>query len=59
VLTWSIREGSWDGVKLAGLNVVAVVKARGTLGDVQRDPGQAVPSSSWMPRPTRASARPW
>jgi hypothetical protein len=38
ILAWHIREGSWNGVKLDGLNVVAVVKANATLGDPYADP---------------------
>jgi hypothetical protein len=41
ILTWSIRKGELDGVKLDGLNVVAVVRANGTLGDVVRFPQPA------------------
>jgi hypothetical protein len=33
VLAWRVREGSWRGVELSGLAVVAAVKARSTLGD--------------------------
>lgn len=33
ILAWHIREGSWDGVSLAGLSVVGAVKANATLGD--------------------------
>lgn len=33
VMAWRVREGSWRGVDLAGLSVVAVVKAQATLGD--------------------------
>ena len=33
ILAWHVRSGSWNGVKLDGLNVVAVVKANATLGD--------------------------
>jgi hypothetical protein len=36
VLAWSVREGSWQGAKLDGLRVLAVVRADGTLGDVRR-----------------------
>jgi len=32
VFGWSIRQGSWQGVKLDGLSVAGVVKASGTLG---------------------------
>jgi hypothetical protein len=38
IMAWSVRNGELDGVKLDGLNVVAVVQADGTLGDVQRYP---------------------
>jgi hypothetical protein len=38
ILAWSIRQGAFDGVKLDGLNVIAVVRANGTLGDVNRFP---------------------
>jgi hypothetical protein len=41
VMTWSVREGAWSGVGLDGLSVLAVVKARGTLGDVDRSPRTA------------------
>jgi hypothetical protein len=33
VMAWRVRVGSWRGVNLAGLSVVAVVKAEATLGD--------------------------
>jgi hypothetical protein len=33
ILAWHIKEGGWDGVSLAGLNVVGAVKAQATLGD--------------------------
>ena len=33
ILAWHIREGSFEGVSLAGLNVVGAVKAQATLGD--------------------------
>jgi len=44
ILTWSVRQGGWDGVPLAGLKVVAVVKAENTLGNVTQQPqaGHAV-----------------
>ena len=32
VLGWSIRQGSWEGVSLAGLKVAASLHAEGTLG---------------------------
>jgi len=44
MLLWSVREGSWNGVNLNGLNVMAIVKANGTLGDLKYQPrsGDAV-----------------
>jgi hypothetical protein len=44
ILVWSVREGSWQGTALDGLNVIAVVRADGTLGDVHYQPraGKAV-----------------
>lgn len=41
-LAWHIEKGSWDGVVLDGLSVVAVVAARDTLGLKQSGPGRAV-----------------
>jgi hypothetical protein len=38
ILAWKIREGSWQGVSLDGLSVVAVVKANATLGDTYHNP---------------------
>jgi hypothetical protein len=38
VLGWQVDKGSWNGVKLDGLGVVAVVKARATLGDPYANP---------------------
>ena len=38
ILAWKIREGNWQGVSLDGLNVVAVVKANATLGDIYHNP---------------------
>lgn len=38
ILAWHIRSGSWNGVKLDGLSVVAALKARATLGDPYSDP---------------------
>jgi hypothetical protein len=40
IMAWSVRDGALDGVQLDGLNVIAVVQADGTLGDVQRYPQQ-------------------
>jgi hypothetical protein len=33
ILAWHVNEGEWNGVPLAGLSVVGVVKASTTLGD--------------------------
>ena len=41
IMSWSIREGAFNGVKLDGLNVIAVVQAQNTLGDVNRFPQPA------------------
>ena len=38
VMAWRVREGSWQGVDLSGLSVVAVVKAAATLGDPYASP---------------------
>src|SRR5438874_5587965 len=44
ILVWSVREGTWNGIKLDGLSVIAVVRTDGTLGDVRYQPrtGRAV-----------------
>jgi hypothetical protein len=44
LLVWSIERGEWNGVELAGLNVIAVVKTDQTLGDMRYQPrrGRAV-----------------
>jgi hypothetical protein len=38
ILAWKIRDGSWQGVSLDGLGVVAIVKANATLGDTYHNP---------------------
>jgi hypothetical protein len=38
VLAWHVRDGSWSGVSIAGLSVVAVVRASSTLGDPYTNP---------------------
>lgn len=38
MLFWNVRQGSWNGVKLDGLSVMAVVKVDGTLGDLKYNP---------------------
>jgi len=44
ILVWSVRQGAWNGVPLDGLNVIAVVRADGTMGDLRYQPrrGKAV-----------------
>lgn len=44
MLVWNVREGTWNGVRLDGLSVIAVVSAESTLGDVSFEPrrGRAV-----------------
>ena len=38
LLAWHVRNGSWNGQKLDGLNVIAAVKANATLGDPYASP---------------------
>lgn len=38
ILVWKINQGSWNGVKLDGLSVMAVVNAHDTLGDPYHNP---------------------
>jgi hypothetical protein len=44
MLFWNVREGAWNGTKLDGLGVMAVVRVDGTLGDLKYQPrtGDAV-----------------
>jgi len=35
MLVWSVKQGSWQGVPLDGLKVIAIVKTDDTLGDVR------------------------
>ena len=44
LLVWSIRDGSWNGVALKGLSVIAAVRSDDTLGDIKNNPrrGRAV-----------------
>jgi hypothetical protein len=53
VLAWRVRSGSWEGVSLEGLNVVAVVKASATLGDPHANP---LPARSVIVVDERATA---
>lgn len=38
ILAWKVSQGDWKGTSLDGLGVVAVVKARATLGDIYHNP---------------------
>jgi len=38
IMAWTVREGTWRGVRLNVLSVVAVVKTQATLGDVDHNP---------------------
>jgi hypothetical protein len=38
ILAWHVENGSWNGVSLNGLTVVAAVRAHGTLGDPYENP---------------------
>lgn len=38
VLGWHVNKGSWNGVSLDGLSIVAAVKANATLGDPDSNP---------------------
>ncbi len=38
ILGWDVTHGAWKGTDLKGLSVVAVVKAKATLGDRYHDP---------------------
>lgn len=38
IMGWHVSQGSWDGVPLDGLNAVAVVRAKATLGDPYANP---------------------
>lgn len=44
MMVWSVNHGSWKGTPLDGLNVIAVVHTKDTMGDVQFWPqnGKAV-----------------
>jgi hypothetical protein len=38
IMGWRVEQGEWNGVSLNGLAVVAVVRAKATLGDPYADP---------------------
>ena len=58
ILVWSVRQGAWNGVPLDGLNVIAVVRADGTLGDLRYQPrrGKAVLVVDRMATPKQQAA---
>jgi Protein of unknown function (DUF1326) len=54
ILAWKVKHGSWNGVTLDGLGVVAVVKASATLGDPYHNP---YPAESILILDQRATTR--
>jgi hypothetical protein len=38
ILSWRVNRGSWEGVPVDGLTVIAAVKAKGTIGDPYENP---------------------
>ncbi len=40
MMVWKIREGSWQGTQLDGLNVIAVIGTDRTIGNVRYNPRQ-------------------
>jgi hypothetical protein len=42
VFGWKINNGSWNGVSLAGLGIVGVVRSQHTLGDIHRPINPAI-----------------
>jgi hypothetical protein len=38
ILSWRVSRGSWEGVPVDGMTVVAAVKANGTIGDPYENP---------------------
>ena len=53
MLAWKVKSGSWQGVDVSGLGVVAVVKASATLGDPYHSP---LPARAVLILDERASA---
>ncbi len=39
IMAWHVRQGTWNGVDIDGLSVIAVVRAHATLGDYYADLG--------------------
>ncbi|MDA2937845.1 DUF1326 domain-containing protein [Acidobacteria bacterium AH-259-A15] len=52
IMAWRVRQGSWSGVSVDGLSVVAVIKANATLGDPFANP---LPARSLIVVDDRAS----
>jgi hypothetical protein len=53
VLAWHVASGTWEGVRLDGLSVIAVVRASATLGSPYSNP---LPARAVMIVDTRATA---
>jgi hypothetical protein len=54
ILGWHVDKGTWNGVRLDGLSIVGVVKARATLGDPYGNP---YPAKSVLIVDDRATAQ--
>ncbi len=54
MMAWKVEQGSWQGVELDGLSVVAIVKASATLGDAYHNP---YPARSVLLVDSRANAK--
>ena len=54
ILAWKVQQGDWKGIDLSGLSVVAVVRAKATLGDPYHDP---YPAQSVLIVDSRASGQ--
>ncbi|MCZ2152387.1 MAG: DUF1326 domain-containing protein [Bryobacterales bacterium] len=54
VMGWSVSKGSFDGVNLDGLSVIAVVRANSTIGDIHQD---YLPSKAVLVVDAKANAR--
>ncbi len=53
ILGWRINQGSWEGVPLEGLGIIAAVKAKATIGDPY---GKPYPAKTVLIVDERASA---
>lgn len=54
ILAWRVQQGEWQGVRLDGLSIVGVVKAKATLGDPHSNP---YPANAVLIVDERASAQ--